>query len=248
MSAVWSRVNGKRLLDQTHNTVPSGPTRSLAAIAPDALLLTTLVLALGATSLIGQTNAPPASGNGSSDVRGKPISKVVNPPPATAGATNEARRLLLDAPDAKDGSFLVLSFEKLSAFDYHVTAFPSLLEPDRMTLRSTNSIPPQITAYDGRRVSVTGFVLPLRLKNRLVSEFLLLRDQGSCCFGKAAQMNHFIRVRLKGPPISAEPAVPHTVRGTLRVGESFVGEDLSNIYTMDAEVVTAQSLKKPELP
>lgn len=146
----------------------------------------------------------------------------------------------LDAPDARDGAFIVLGFEKLSAFDYFVTEVPSLLEPERIVLRSTNSIPPQIKAYNGKRVSISGFVRPLRTQNRLVTEFLLLRDQGTCCFGSRAQMNHFVRVKLKGGGFSPGLPVPYKATGTLTVGEEYVGEFLTSIYSMDAEKVVPQ--------
>ena len=135
---------------------------------------------------------------------------------------------------------IVLGFEKLSAFDYYVTEVPSLLEPARLVLRSTNSIPPQIKAYNGKRVSISGFVRPLRTQNRLVTEFLLLRDQGTCCFGSRAQMNHFVRVKLKGGGFSPGLPVPYKATGTLTVGEEYVGEFLTSIYSMDAEKVVPQ--------
>lgn len=201
-----------------------------------ALVAVLISFAVVPAILCAQTNSRPAS---PAEVRGQPIQRLpATPPPARE--TNDARVSALDAPDARDGNFVLLSFEKLSAFDYFVTEFPSLLDPDRIVLRSTNSIPPQIKAYNGRRVSVRGFVRPLRTQNRLVTEFLLLRDQGTCCFGSRAQMNHFVRVKLKAGGFSPGLPVPYKASGTLQVGEAYVGEFLTAIYTMDAEKVVPQ--------
>ncbi len=198
--------------------------------------------------LLAQTNDTRRVAPVAAEVRGTPIGR-----PAKPAATNRAgedavlKHDLLDAPDTRDGEFIRLGFEKLSAFEYEVFEAPSTNHPGRTSLRSNSVIPPQIRAYDGKRVSVTGFVLPLRLKNRLVSEFLLLRDQGSCCFGKSAQMNHFIRVRLKGQGFQTGSTAPYRVNGILRVGEIYSGDYLSGIYSMDAESVAEPIESRREL-
>src|SRR5687768_1605813 len=93
---------------------------------------------------------------------------------------------------SQDG-YLRLGFDTLSDFPFNVY---EVVNPagGRPLLQSTNSIPPSVKAYDGKPVTVRGYVLALRLRKGLVQEFLLLRDQGTCCFGEAAQINHFIRV------------------------------------------------------
>ena len=200
------------------------------------LALTAIAPLFASATLSAPTNSPPAQ---PAEVRGKPIQRLPATP-APAKPADDLRVTALDAPDARDGAFIVLGFEKLSAFDYYVTEVPSLLEPARLVLRSTNSIPPQIKAYNGKRVSISGFVRPLRTQNRLVTEFLLLRDQGTCCFGSRAQMNHFVRVKLKGGGFSPGLPVPYKATGTLTVGEEYVGEFLTSIYSMDAEKVVPQ--------
>jgi hypothetical protein len=113
-------------------------------------------------------------------------------------------------------------------------------------LKSDDVIPTQVKAYDGKRVTVTGFVLPLRTKRGLVTEFLLLRDQGTCCFGAQAQINHFIRVK-HSPGFTHGSPVPWKVSGTIRVGEIYIQGYLTGIYQMDAERVV-ESSKEPGEP
>lgn len=172
-------------------------------------------------------DAPQAAG----DVRGTPIA-----------ATNLARGTSAPAaapgpqPEVMEGGFLRIGFDRLSGFKFDVYEVYSETNAGRPLLRSDDTIPPDIQALDGRRVSVRGFVLPLRLKRGKVIEFLLLRDQGTCCFGPQAQINHFMRVRH---PAGAEfeNGLAYRVGGTLRVGEVYVQGYLTGIYNLDAEQV-----------
>ena len=93
---------------------------------------------------------------------------------------------------------------------------------------------------------MTGFLLPLRTRRGVVTEFLLLRDQGTCCFGAQAQINHFIRVNHP-PGIKPGEPVPWKVSGTIRVGETYVQGYLTGIFQLDAELVVevAQGLGVP---
>ena len=137
-------------------------------------------------------------------------------------------------PDVVEDGFIRLGYDKLSSFKFDVYEVYSETNSGRALLKSDDVIPHQVKAYDGKRVTVTGFVLPLRTKRGLVTEFLLLRDQGTCCFGPRAQINHFIRVKYT-PGFKHGAAVPWKVLGTIRVGEVFVQGYLTGIYQMDAE-------------
>jgi len=140
----------------------------------------------------------------------------------------------------EDG-FIRLGYDKLSGFKYDVYEVYSETNSGRALLQSDDVIPPQVKAYDGRPVTVTGFVLPLRTKRGLVTEFLLLRDQGICCFGARAQINHFIRVKYP-PGFKHGAAVPWGVSGAIRVGEIYIQGYLTGIYQMDAtRVVEAEA-------
>jgi hypothetical protein len=169
------------------------------------------------------------------EVRGAPIQPAATRSVRSLTATNLP---VVDwtRPDAVENGFIRLGYDKLSSFKYDIYEVYSETNVGRALLKSDDVIPPLVKAYDGKRVTVTGFVLPLRLKRGLVTEFLLLRDQGTCCFGAQAQINHFIRVKYPagfphGPP------VPWEVSGTIRVGEIYIQGYLTGIYQMDAERV-----------
>jgi hypothetical protein len=136
-----------------------------------------------------------------------------------------------------EGGYLQLSFDDLSNFKYDTYEVLDEVNGGRPLTKSDDVIPPHVKAYDGRKVHVEGFIMPLRLKKGLVTEFLLFRDQAACCFGDKAKMNHYIRVKVTGKGFEPGSTLTHKVWGTLDVGEIYVQEYLTGIYQMDAERV-----------
>ena len=82
-----------------------------------------------------------------------------------------------------------------------------------------DEIPRAIRDFDGRRAAVSGYVMPIRMQARGVTEFLLVRDQLSCCFGLSPEMNHWIHVTMPRSELRSNIFQIITVQGTLRVGE-----------------------------
>ncbi len=166
-------------------------------------------------------------------VRGAPIQSVATSPVVSASATN-LPAVDWTKPDTVEDGFIRLGYDKLSSFKYDVYEVYSETNSGRALLKSDDFIPSQVKAYDGKRVTVTGYVLPMRTRRGLVTEFLLLRDQGTCCFGAQAQINHFIRVRYP-PGFQHGSPVPWKVFGTIRIGEIYIQGYLTGIYQLDAE-------------
>ena len=187
------------------------------------------LIAIGVAGCRGKSDEPAPT------VRGEPI-----PPASSSLISNSAPNvypdleLLFGQPDVIEDGFIKVGFDRLSAFKYDVHEVYSETNAGRAMLRSEDVIPSQVKAYDGKRVVLTGFVLPLRTKRGLVTEFLLLRDQGTCCFGARAQINHFVRVKYSHG-IRHEGPVPWVVSGTIRVGEIYIQGYLTGIYQLEAE-------------
>ncbi len=59
-------------------------------------------------------------------------------------------------------------------------------------------VPPEALALEGKKVFIKGYVYP---GNRTdgIQEFLLVRDQGDCCFGGNPKITERIRVKLDEP-------------------------------------------------
>jgi hypothetical protein len=101
-------------------------------------------------------------------------------------------------------------------------------------------IPESIRSLDGREVALTGFMLPLRIHNRLVTEFMLLRTQNTCCFGIPPELHEVVEVLKIDTPTKVLMDTPVTVVGHLHVRERWEGTFLCSIYQMDAERVTTE--------
>lgn len=199
-----------------------------------------LLAGTGGAGLTGCKRKTPPSpvGETSEPVRGKPI--AAPPSTNTAGMDTNAPFVPADfsQPDPVQDGITQLGWNKLSGFKFDVYEVYSETNSGRPLVRSDDIIPPPMKAYDGRTVTVTGFVLPLRTRKGLVTEFLLLRDQGTCCFGPQARINHFIRVKYVSGFKPGDP-IPHRVTGPIAVGEIYIQGYLTGIYQMDAQSVAA---------
>lgn len=69
----------------------------------------------------------------------------------------------------------------------------SLLQPGPND--SPVSIPPEAKDLDGKKIFIKGYVYP-GLKKQGITEFLLVRDNGTCCFGGNPKITDRIQVSL----------------------------------------------------
>jgi hypothetical protein len=133
------------------------------------------------------------------------------------------------APGTADG-YLKVGFDQLSSFPF---AGPNSTAPAAV---SEAQIPAAIKKLDGRKVVVTGFLLPIKMdgKDELTTEFLLMKSQLLCCYGIAPQANEWILVEM---PKGARPVmdVPISFCGTLHVRAMFESGYLTGIYSLDGE-------------
>lgn len=94
-----------------------------------------------------------------------------------------------------------------------------------------------VTRWNGKRVRATGFMNPTTQARNLTT-FLLVKDRGSCCFGKRPQINHYVEVKLKPGAAANYSTDPVTVEGRFTVEDRWDGDWQLGLYWMgDAEVV-----------
>ena len=136
-------------------------------------------------------------------------------------------------PDSKQGC-LQISFKVLAGFRLPDAIFKA--KPGHVLA----FVPPSIRKLDGKEVVLTGFMLPLRIKNRLVTQFMLLRTQNTCCFGIPPELHEVVEVLNVETPAKVLMDTPVTVVGRLHVKERWEGTFLCSIYQMDAQSVTAE--------
>ncbi len=162
--------------------------------------------------------------------KGQPIK------PVEAGTSVKSPSTNTPAPgaEAKADGQLVVGFDKLSSFKYDVpdenpdSPFAKGKDPD-------TQIPETIKAFSGKRVSLKGFMLPLKVEQGLVTELLIMRDQSMCCFGTVPKINEWVSVRMTGKGIKPVMDQAVSLVGTLKVGAIRENGYLVGIYQMDGE-------------
>lgn len=107
------------------------------------------------------------------------------------------------------------------------------------SLSYDTEIPDAVKQIDGKKVSITGFMLPIDVDEGKVKRFLLLKSTMSCCFGVAPRINEVIYVESsKKQKIQTVMDMPITVFGKLSVGQQF-REDLMlmGVYQLELDEV-----------
>ncbi|MEI6257920.1 MAG: DUF3299 domain-containing protein [Planctomycetota bacterium] len=102
---------------------------------------------------------------------------------------------------------------------------------------SRDLLPQQVTALEGTRVRIRGYLLPSFQQTGL-TQFVLVRDNQECCFGPGAALHDCIVVRMVPGKSAAFSIRPVAVTGTFRVDE-LRGPDGRHlaIYTLDGDSV-----------
>jgi hypothetical protein len=138
------------------------------------------------------------------------------------------------APAASNDGYATLGFDRLAAYNFEVDDTPwtnSTSAPDRADAQ----IPATVKAFDDKKVSIRGFMLPLKVDDGVVTEFLIMKDQSTCCFGNVPKINEWVNVKTAGKGIKPIMDVPISIEGTLHVGATRENGYLVGIYEMDGD-------------
>jgi hypothetical protein len=166
----------------------------------------------------------------------EPISPF-NPKPARIFSQAQ-----LDAmsDDSVPTNYQRISFSALAGFPFAVTApmADGAANPAAASAATRSQIPEAIRSLDNHSVAIRGFLLPLKMDNGLAVEFLLMRNQGLCCFGTVPKINEWIAVRVLGRGVKPVMDQPITVMGTLNVGDLRENGYLVGLYKLDAEKIS----------
>lgn len=181
--------------------------------------------------------APP-----SGEVKGQPIRREVANSNSTSqlsqalsvAKTNPASQTAVSSapkPKAENSEYAVVSFEKLAGYTFNV---PEGVVSGEDVGKSAQQIPAEVRAFDQKKVSITGFMLPLKVDNGLVTEMLVMKDQAMCCYGAVPRINDWVSVKLK-EGVKSVMDQPVTLLGKLRVGEMLENGYVVGIYEMQGE-------------
>ena len=147
------------------------------------------------------------------------------PPPAEEPLAALAR----EVPTVSGYSHL--SFAQLAGFKFRPPPQPVPAggqAPDVLA-----QVPAAIRRYDGRKVVLTGYLLPLRLEQGLAVEFFFLSSPTLCCYGTVPEVNEWMLVRMRGEGLPPVQDVPVFLAGRLTVKPRWEEGYLHGIYELE---------------
>ena len=146
----------------------------------------------------------------------------------------------LAVPTEMVGGYLRVPFGFLGDYWLDEPDWQKMTNPEYIaSLSYDTQIPDNVKQIDGKKVAITGFMLPINVDKGKVKQFLLMKSTMSCCFGVAPRINEVIHVESsENQKIQAVMDMPITVFGKLSVGQQF-REDLMlmGVYRVELDEV-----------
>ncbi len=167
-----------------------------------------------------------------SDIRGAPINATA---PSTAARTTNAIATSPAVPAAQDDGYVPIGFDKLASYQIEIS--DDLLGPqtNNVTKSADAQIPKAVKDLSDKRISLRGFMLPLKVEGGLVTELLIMKDQSMCCYGTTPKINEWVSVKMKNGGVKPLMDEPVTLLGRLKVGETRENGYLVGIYSMEGD-------------
>jgi hypothetical protein len=171
-----------------------------------------------------------AAGNSESDTTGAADSAVsrtddakpaeaVNPANAapTSGTGGDTAATTADDP-ARPRTFAVEGPDHALRVNFDDLDLLKVLNMDPVTPDCVEQMPAWLKDLSGKKVRIRGFMKPGPLEEN-IPQFVLVRDQGLCCFGPKGKIYHLISTTLKkGTTTDYIELRPFDVLGTFRIG------------------------------
>lgn len=152
--------------------------------------------------------------------------------PAPADAKPSAATEM-PAPEMDEG-YLKLGFEQLASYEFIPPAYDPAAQPDVKPPTGEEQIPAMVKSWNGKKAVVTGYMVPVKMDKGLVTEFLLMRDTMSCCFGAVPNVNEWVVVKMK-KGVQPLMDLPVSFYGELKVGAMFENGYLTGLYELEGE-------------
>ncbi len=130
----------------------------------------------------------------------------------------------------------ILGFDTLSNFPYTITDAGTGATPEEIsTARKRDQVPAWVRFYEGKRVALTGYMLPLQVERGLAKRFIMMRDITTCCYGATPNMNDYAIATMKGDGVTATQDVPVVLVGTLHIEEKYDNGYVTSLYEISGE-------------
>ena len=136
-------------------------------------------------------------------------------------------------PQVENG-YLKLGFEQLASYQFNPPPFDPAANPNAKPPTGEEQIPPVVKSWNGKKAIITGYMVPVKMDKGLVTEFLLMRNTMSCCYGGVPNMNEWVIVKMK-KGVQPMMDVPVAFYGELKVGAMFENGYMTGLYELDGE-------------
>ncbi len=169
--------------------------------------------------------------------RGAMVSKL----PATNTVRIEptsGRAISTNALLTATGGYESVSFETLAAYDIKVDWLINPTNSSLDTVRREGNIPDSVRLLHGKKVTLQGYIKPLKQDVGEAMEFLLMRDHALCCQTNIPQINEWVHVRMTGQSVPFAHERQFTVSGVLQVGELLGTGNVVSVYRLTGDGIT----------
>jgi hypothetical protein len=161
-------------------------------------------------------------------------SNISKPAAAAPAAPNPGPSLAaLEGPLETISGYAKVAFSQLAGFKFRPPAQPlaaGQAAPDVLT-----QVPAPIRRLDGKKVVLTGYMLPLKLEGGLATEFFFLSSPTLCCYGIVPEVNEWMHVRMKKEGLPPVQDVPMFLAGRLHVRARWDDGYLTGIYELEGD-------------
>lgn len=156
-----------------------------------------------------------------------PADPAIAPPSATAPASATPAAAAAPAATpvaaASDDDYLEVDFDQLSGFE--CASYASTERPP---------IPEKILALSGKKVTVTGYMMPIAAEAGGVRKFLVMRYRFGCCYAVTPKINEWIEVTMDKGLAEYMPDTLDSVWGVLEVKEQLRDGAAVGLYKIRA--------------
>jgi len=186
------------------------------------------VLELAIACVVPRAPGQAAGAKGAAAVHGSAIEASPSPAAAPVAKTPAPSFTSVGGQPYRNADFQLLASYPFNAPNDKLTAPGAIAEVEKQ-------IPASIKALDGKKVMIKGFLVPIKDVEGLSTEFLIVRDQPTCCYSGMTAITEFVSVKVQGKGVATILDQPVTVQGTLHVGAVLESGYVLGVYTMDGE-------------
>ncbi len=141
----------------------------------------------------------------------------------------------------KSDGYKNLSISTLADFDYEVPTDREMIENESYR---NSQIPEKVMKLDGQKVTLTGFMMPVRIDNEgKVEEFALNGNYDMCFYGAPSSLNQWVHVKMNEGVKVKFSHNPTTVSGVLEVGELVEDGEIISVYRLKGDKASIQTRK-----